>query len=133
MGREFSVRLDSKRRRLPDVLFIANDRLGNVREKHLEGAPNLAIEVVSEDSVDRDWRDKYSEYEQAGVVGYWVIDPLYMRVEAYSLGPDKQYQRIAPLEGKIASLVVPGFYLRPEWLWQQPLPEVRVVLNELLA
>lgn len=26
-----------------------------------------------------------------------------------------------------------GFYLRPEWLWQDPLPEVTTVLGELLA
>jgi Uma2 family endonuclease len=132
-GREISVRLDSKRRRLPDVLFIANERLGNLREKHLDGAPNLALEIVSEDSVDRDWRDKYSEYAQAGVQEYWVVDPLYQRVEAYTLADNKQYQAIAPVDGKIASVVVPGFYLRPQWLWQKPLPEVRVVLNELLG
>ena len=125
--------LNPKRRRLPDVLFIANERLGNLREKHLEGAPNLIIEVVSEDSVDRDWRDKYLEYRDAGVEEYWVIDPLYERVEAYSLGSDKLYHPLEVRESKLASAVVPGFYLRPEWLWQKPLPEVRVVLNELLG
>ena len=133
VGTEFSVRLPSKRRRIPDVLFIANERRGNLREKHLEGAPNLAIEIVSEDSVDRDWRDKYLEYRDAGVEEYWVVDPLYERVEAYSLGADKLYHPLAHKEGQLASVVVPGFYLRPEWLWQQPLPEVRLVLNELLG
>lgn len=132
-GREFSVRLNPKRRRLPDVLFIANERLDRLREKHLEGAPNLAIEVVSEDSVDRDWRDKYAEYRDTGVEEYWVVDPLYKRVEAYSLAPDKQYHPMVPAEGKIASVVVPGFYSRPEWLWQEPLPVVRLALNELLG
>lgn len=133
VGNDFTVRLVSKRRRIPDMLFIANDRMANLREKHLEGAPTLAMEVVSEDSVDRDWRDKYSEYAQAGVEEYWVVDPLKRLVEAYSLGPDKRYHPLALKEGKLASAVVPGFYLRPEWLWQQPLPEVRVVFNELLG
>ena len=32
---------------------------------------------------------------------------------------------------KIVSLVLPNFYLRPNWLWQRPLPKVREVLKEL--
>ncbi|HVA51147.1 MAG TPA: Uma2 family endonuclease [Pirellulales bacterium] len=133
LGPEVSVRINSKRRRLPDVLFVANNRSDRLHKNHFEGAPNLIIEVVSEDSVDRDWRVKYLEYEAAGVDEYWVIDPLYQRLEAYALDADKAYQSIAPAEGKIASRVVPGFYLRPEWLWQEQPPKVPAVLNELLA
>ena len=120
-------------RRLPDVLFIANDRLGNLQGKHLEGPPNLAIEVVSDDSVDRDWRTKYHEYEAAGVDEYWIVDPLYQRLEAYRLDAARVYQAIPPRDGKVASIVVPGFYLRAEWLWSQPLPAVPGLLSDLLA
>lgn len=132
VGVEFSVRLNTKRR-LPDVLFVANERLNNLHPKYLEGPPNLIIEVVSDDSVDRDWRTKYYEYEAAGVDEYWIVDPLYQRLEAYRLADGKAYQRIVPIEGKVASQVVAGFYLRNEWLWQQPLPTVPEVLSELLA
>lgn len=132
LGPEETVRINSQRR-LPDVFFVANDRADRLRENHFEGAPNLIIEVVSEDSVDRDWRVKYLEYEAAGVDEYWVIDPLYQRAEAYTLDADKVYQSLAPVEGKIASRVVPGFYVRPEWLWRERLPKVPLVLNELLA
>jgi Uma2 family endonuclease len=132
VGTEFTVRLNSKLRRIPDVLFIANDRLPNLRPKHLEGPPNLIIEVVSDDSVDRDWRAKYHEYEASSVDEYWIVDPIYQRLEAYAVGDDKTYHRMVPRDGKLASGVVPGFYLRPEWLWQQPLPGVRELLRELL-
>lgn len=131
-GPEFSVRLNPKRRRLPDVLFIANERLANLREMHLEGPPNLIIEIVSEDSIDRDWRDKHFDYQQTGVDEYWIVDPLDQRVEAYSLGNDKLYHAISLKDGKLCSVVVTGFYLRPGWLWQKPLPEVRIILEELL-
>lgn len=40
---------------------------------------------------------------------------------------------IASFEGKLASRTAPGFYIRPEWLWQEPLPKVPGVLRELLA
>ncbi|HEV3344787.1 MAG TPA: Uma2 family endonuclease [Pirellulales bacterium] len=132
-GTDFSARLNSKRRRLPDVLFVASDRADRLHKNHFEGAPNLIIEVVSDDSVDRDWRVKYLEYQAAGVEEYWVIDPLYRRIEAYSLDSDKAYRSIEPGDGRIASRVVPGFYLRPEWLWRELLPKVPVVLKELLG
>jgi Uma2 family endonuclease len=133
LGIEVSVRINSKRRRLPDVLFVATDRLDRLHENHFEGPPNLLVEVVSPESVERDWRVKYLEYEAAGVEEYWLIDPLYQRLEAYALGDDKMYRSLAPLEGKLLSRVVAGFYLRPEWLWQERPPKVRGVLDELLA
>ncbi|HQU41674.1 MAG TPA: Uma2 family endonuclease [Pirellulales bacterium] len=133
LGTEVSVRINSKRRRLPDVLFVAQDRADRLHENHFEGAPNLIIEVVSPDSVERDWRVKYSEYEAAGVDEYWVIDPLHQRLEAYALNAEKAYQPIALFDGKIVSRVVPGFFLRPEWLWRVRPPKLSAALNEILA
>lgn len=133
LGTEFSVRINSQRRRLPDLLFVAKDRSDQLLENHFEGAPNLIIEVVSDDSVERDWRIKYLEYEGAGVEEYWVIDPLHERLAAYSLVSGKGYQPIVVAEGKVASQVVSGFYLRAEWLWRERTPRVSVTLRELLA
>lgn len=133
LGTEFSVRINSQRRRLPDLLFVAKDRTDRLLENHFEGAPNLIIEVVSDDSVERDWRIKYLEYEGAGVEEYWVIDPLHERLAAYSLMAGTTYQPIVAAEGKVASHVVNGFYLRPEWLWCERPPKVPVILRELLA
>ena len=133
LGPEFQVRLGARRRRrVPDVLFVARPHLANLRTNHLEGAPDLAIEIVSPDSVARDWREKYLDYQAAGVREYWVIDPLSRNVEAYTLTEDA-YRRIEEADGRIASLVLPGFFLRPAWLWQEPLPRVRDVLQELGA
>ena len=131
LGPEFQVRLGARRRRrVPDVLFVARARLEILRPNHLEGAPDLAMEIVSPDSVARDWREKYLDYQAAGVREYWVIDPLSRNVEAYSLA-EGAYRRIEEADGRIASLVLPGFYLKPAWLWQEPLPKVRDVLQEL--
>ena len=40
------------------------------------GAADLCVEVVSPESVTRDCREKLTEYEQAGVREYWLIDPF---------------------------------------------------------
>jgi Uma2 family endonuclease len=131
VGPEFQVRLASqRRRRVPDILFVATAHADRLRTTYLEGAPDMSIEIVSPDSDSRDWREKYLEYEKAGVSEYWVIDPLSQHVEAYTL-TDQSYKRINEKNDQILSVVLPKFYLRPSWLWQQPLPKVRDVLREL--
>lgn len=134
IGREFQVRLPrQRRRRSPDVLFVARGRLGLVRHTFLEGAPDLAIEIVSPDSQSRDWRDKYGEYERAGVREYWVFDPMSRRFEAYALGSGRP-KRFAPVpeqDGRIASSVLPGFHLRLSWFQQSRPPRGTTVLAEL--
>lgn len=46
------------------------------------------MEVVSDDSVERDWRDQYFEYEAAGVDEYWLVDPQYQPIAPYDLQPE---------------------------------------------
>jgi Uma2 family endonuclease len=131
-GPEFMVRLGQRRRRrLPDVLFVAEARRDILRRNHVEGAPDLIMEVVSPESVSRDWREKYLDYEAAGVREYWVIDPMSRRAEAYHLGTNGSYQPIGEKDDKIASVVLPGSYLRPSWLWQENQPDDIDVLREM--
>jgi Uma2 family endonuclease len=131
-GPEFQIRLTTpRRRRTPDILFVAKERRDIIQPTHVEGAPDLVMEIVSLESLPRDWRDKYWEYETAGVQEYWVIDPLAPHAEAYALGEDKRYARIAEQDEAIHSTVLPGFYLKPAWLWQDPLPNPLEVLKEL--
>lgn len=120
-----------RRRRVPDLFFIAADRLNLLKPNHFEGAPDLIVEIVSPDSVSRDWRTKYLEYQLAGGREYWVIDPLARQVEAYALGEDRQYSLIEEKDDAIHSAMLAGFYLRPSWLWQEPPPDSLDILKEL--
>lgn len=132
VGPEFMVRFaKQRRRRVPDVLFVEKSRCDMIRKTHLEGAPDLIIEIVSPDSESRDWREKYNEYEAVGVREYWVIDPASQHVEAYALGADQKYARVEEKEGKIVSGVVPGWYLKPEWLFGEKRANVLDALAEL--
>jgi Uma2 family endonuclease len=131
-GSELQVRFTSlRRRRVPDLLFISTERVSILKTTEVDGAPNLIIEIVSPDSLARDWREKYLEYEAAGVREYWVIDPMAQRVEIYALSADGHYMLIEEKDGVISSTVLPGFFLKPTWLWQEPLPNPLDVLKEL--
>jgi Uma2 family endonuclease len=118
--------------REPDLIFLAADHMDRLRNTFLDGPADLAVEIISPESVGRDRGDKFYEYEQAGIPEYWLLDPQARRAEFYQLDPAGVYQLIAPdQEGIYRSAIVPGFWLRVSWLWQQPLPRVLDVLREL--
>ena len=58
--------------RQPDVMVATLDQLRQVK---LTAPPLLAIEIVSESSIERDLVSKRREYAQAGCVHYWIVVP----------------------------------------------------------
>jgi len=132
LGPDFTARFASRRsRRVPDLMFVSNARAKLIKQNHIEGAPDLIVEIVSPDSESRDRREKYFDYESAGVREYWIVDPLSKTVELYSLGRDGAYKQLNEIDGKLNSKVLKGLYLRPKWLWQSPLPKLAKVTKEL--
>lgn len=110
--------------REPDVMFVSGEHLERVTEDRVEGTPDLIIEVVSNESVIRDYDDKFIEYQECGVPEYWIIDPRPRRKRAlfYQLGEEGEYLPVSPVNGIYHSKVVPGFWLKVSWLWEQPDP-----------
>lgn len=78
--------------RAPDLLFVSNASLHRLKETYLDGAADLVVEVVSPESRARDWGEKFTEYEEAGVHEYWLIDPERKQAEFYQLGANGAYQ-----------------------------------------
>src|SRR5262249_35159892 len=125
--------LDKKNGPEPDILFVRKSRLHLVRRGHVAGPADLAMEIVSPDSVQRDYLTKRQQYEQAGIKEYWIIDEMTKKVLLLRLGPDGKYREIRAKDGVLHSREIRGFWLRPEWLWQQPRPKRLQILNKLLA
>lgn len=117
--------------REPDILFIARERAALLTDRYLDGGADLAIEVISPDSRTRDRRDKYHEYEQAGVREYWVLDPSRSQAEFFRLNSHGVYERmLVDADGIFRSHVLAGLWLKIDWLWQEPLPPLMSVLKE---
>lgn len=129
-GSEFQVRLRQGLRRVPDLLFIANEHLDRVKPSYVDGAPDAAFEIVSEDSVDRDWREKFLDYQASGVLEYWVVDPAHQAVRLYRL-TDGRYVEVSAENGRMSSTAIPGFWLKAEWLWAEPRPGALACLREM--
>ena len=118
--------------REPDILFIARENMHRLKDTHLDGPADLVVEVVSPESRSKDRGTKFYEYEQGGVREYWLIDPLRKQAEFYQLGADGVYH-IVPVgeDGIYRSMVLQGFWLRIDWLWQEPPPSITSVIKEL--
>jgi Uma2 family endonuclease len=104
--------------------------VANVKPKHLEGPPDLAIEVVSPESVARDRQQKFAEYQAAGVREYWIVDPMAQTIELFAL-QGGGFVAVPERDGKLSSTVVAGWYVRPAWLWQKPRTSALAALAEL--
>lgn len=116
----------------PDLAFVSKRRLGKVQRGRVKGPPDLAREIVSPESVERDYEKKRLQYENAGVREYWIIDETTEAVTLLRLDSTGKFREIRPVKGVLRSRVLTGFWLRPEWLWQKPLPKKADVLNEIL-
>ncbi len=69
----------------PDLLFIASDRDHIITPNNVQGAPNLLIEVLSENNRRHDEVVKRRLYERYGVQEYWIVDPGLETVKIYRL------------------------------------------------
>jgi Uma2 family endonuclease len=117
--------------RQPDVLFVSAANLSRLRRNYLDGPADLAVEIISPESVERDRVQKFAEYQQGGVGEYWLIDPLERTAQFYQRSADGRFV-LVPLDknGVYHSMVLDGFWLKADWLWQSPLPTLRTVLEE---
>lgn len=105
------VRITPTSSREPDVIFVSSARYGIVNDDRIEGAPDLVIEIISRDSVQRDREEKYDEYEAAGVREYWIIDNRTRRriADFFRLDQAGIYQRVEVVDNIFRSEVLPGF------------------------
>jgi Uma2 family endonuclease len=111
---------------------VRKDREHLARKGFFAGPPDLAVEIVSPDSVERDYVAKRHLYREAGVPEYWIIDEENRRITLRHLDRRGRYREVRPRRGRYVSHVLPGFFLRAEWLWQDPLPLKAVLLKEIL-
>ena len=115
----FDVILDDYNVVEPDVLFIRTEHFHIITEAHVEGAPDLVVEVLSPGTQDRDRGVKAHAYAQFGVEEYWIVDPENQTLTIYRLTAG-HYQESGPYESgaTITSPVFPGIPLTVERLFQ---------------
>ncbi len=93
----------------PDILFISRSREGIITEQNIQGAPDLAVEVLSPATAERDRTLKKARYLKYGVREYWIVDPLARAIEVLKAGQTEfETVRVYPEGTHALSPILPG-------------------------
>jgi Uma2 family endonuclease len=117
-----ACRLDEFNAPEPDILFVPKKWRRKILRGRIDGAPALAVEIVSPDSKDRDYTKKRLQYERFRIQEYWIIDEMKRTATFLRLGKDGKYREVTPRGGIFRSKVLRGFWLSLEWLWPEKRP-----------
>jgi Uma2 family endonuclease len=107
-----AFKMKSGNKRSPDVSFVSRERLQGLKTLptgFFEGAPDLAIEILSPSNTVEEIHAKIVEYFENGTRLVWVIHPSERYVLVYhGSSPDALLRVGDCLEGEA---IVPGFSL----------------------
>ncbi|HEU5141094.1 MAG TPA: Uma2 family endonuclease [Bacillales bacterium] len=79
------IKFAEKNVKQPDLVFVSKERKDIVKEKAVEGSPDLLVEILSPSTGKRDKKEKKETYERFGVKEYWILDPYYEVLEQFIL------------------------------------------------
>lgn len=74
----------------PDIYVVCD--LSKLDDRGCLGAPDLIIEIVSPDRVQRDVKEKFELYQEHGVKEYWIVNPNDENVNVFVLDDQGKYQ-----------------------------------------
>jgi Uma2 family endonuclease len=131
-GSRYPMRLDPRWSPEPDLLVVRSARRHLVGKTRLEGPADLVVEIASDSDPGLDVREKLPRYREAGIEEIWLVDHFEgtVRVETKAASG---YESRTLTAGRLASAVIPGFWIEVAWLWQEPLPSTMGCLREVLG
>lgn len=102
----------------PDLLFVRGDRLDR-NPLRLDGAPDLAVEILSTGKAQRDRNEKSELYSRYGLPELWIVDPDANTVEVVRLETGT-FRLVGTFDGKekILSPTFPRLDLRASQIFE---------------
>lgn len=116
-------------KREPDLLIVLNENLSGLGKTKMKGAADICIEIVSPESVARDYNEKFVEYEKGGVKEYWIIDPTRKTCSFHRLENQAYLPHNADTDGNYQTPLLPKLKLHVPTLWLEELPKTEPVVE----
>jgi Uma2 family endonuclease len=113
----------------PDLQVILKSNPGEMTPAKFIGAADICIEIVSQDTIERDYRTRRLEYEKKGVQEYWIIDPLEKACLFYCLEDNRRYFAHFRAGDDYTTPLLPRFKLHMPSLWLEPLPTPKQIVK----
>jgi Uma2 family endonuclease len=105
----FKIASDPDTVRAPDVAFVGRERIpeSGIPKKFWEGAPDLAVEVLSPGDTYTEVDEKVEDWLDSGARAVWVVNPKRRSVSVYRSLTD--VTRLSEGDELDGGEVVPGF------------------------
>lgn len=126
------VKTDTFGGRMPDLLFVRQERTAIVQQKAVYGAPDLMIEVVSANDRPSDLRALEADYFGLGVPELVFIDLRKQEIRLLRRH-EEGYTETVTTAGPVTFAALPDLTLQAEWILREPRPDVFDTLNTLLS
>jgi Uma2 family endonuclease len=120
---EMDFRLAPETVRNADVAFIAKEAMRKIDldQSPIEGAPTLAIEVLSPGNRTEDTVKKMHQYFDAGCRSVWLVYPTLRLVEVHSRVNGRPQRRdIEEPETVVDDSVLPGLSMLVSYVFTEP-------------
>ncbi len=101
---------------IPDLVYIKKSNESIIKEKAIEGVPDLMVEILSINR-DHDLIYKKDLYETYGVLEYWIVDPTDESLKLFSYNKNSnKYNAAKEYKNSdiIKSEILLGFSLKVE-------------------
>jgi len=98
----------------PDITVVCDQ--SKIDKQGCKGIPDLIIEIISPSSIKHDRVTKFNQYEKAGVLEYWIVEPEGKLVSVFLLQSNGRYGR-------------PEIYTEEETINVSIFPDLTVDLN----
>lgn len=105
--------------RQPDIAFVRTGRLPASWRKQADFAPDLAVEVASENDKIFEADTKVRQYQKSGVQLVWIVYPDIRCIDVYRLNSGLRIQRFIDDDEITGEDVIPGFKLKISKLFEQ--------------
>ena len=117
--RESGVRTSRNKSRLSDLCVVTLEDAKELQNTSavFQSPPLLIVEVVSPESVKRDYRYKRSEYAALGVSEYWIVDPLENKISILFLEEGLYEDTVFTANQKIISRTFPELNITVEQIF----------------
>ncbi|MEB3884168.1 Uma2 family endonuclease [Lyngbya sp. CCY1209] len=114
--KEAGVRTGFRKSRLIDVCVVSREQVLELLDQSavFQTPPMLVVEVVSPESVSRDYRYKRSEYAAAEIPEYWIVDPMLNKVSVLRLDEGLYEETVLTENQQIVSQFFPELTLTVE-------------------
>ncbi|MDZ7363441.1 MAG: Uma2 family endonuclease [candidate division KSB1 bacterium] len=133
LGSRAAMKLSDEDAPEPDLMFISKAKLAKAAGKAVLGTADLVIEIISPGSRRLDLVEKSELYAKFGVLEYWAIDPYRQLAHFWKNNAGIWEDLPVDAMGIFRSSILPGFWLRVDWLFAEELPDENIILATILA